>query len=70
MTSPIDTHDDIPEDLDFSVGERGKFYRPGAKLNFPVYLDSQVQLSLARIAYARGIDISTLANELLKKDIE
>ena len=27
----------------FKAGERGKFYRPGAVLQFPVYLDETVQ---------------------------
>jgi len=58
------------EEYDFSKGERGKFYRPGAELHLPVYLDADVQTALAALANAKGMDISTLANELLKKDIE
>ena len=30
------SNDDMPEEIDFSGGARGKFYRPGAKLNLPV----------------------------------
>lgn len=26
-------NDDMPDEIDFSGGVRGKFYRPGAKLN-------------------------------------
>ena len=62
--------DDMPAEIDFSKGERGKFYRPGAKLNMPIYLDEQVQDALAAIATAKGQELSTLVNELLKKDIE
>ena len=69
---PTKTHDsnDMPADIDFSQGTRGKFYRPDAKINLPLYLDPQVQATLAAVANAKGVDISALANDLLKKDIE
>ncbi len=41
---------DMPAEIDFSGGARGKFYRPGAKLNLPVYLDEQIQIGLAELA--------------------
>ena len=63
-------NDDMPDEIDFSKGERGKFYRPGAKLNIPIYLDEPVQNALAAIAAAKGQDLSILVNELLQKDIE
>jgi hypothetical protein len=62
--------DDMPAEIDFSGGTRGKFYRPGAKLNLPVYLDEQIQTRLAELANAKGVDFSTLVNDLLRKDIE
>jgi hypothetical protein len=62
--------DDMPAEIDFSKGTRGKFFRPGAKLNLPVYLDDQVQTRLAALADAKGVDFSVLVNDLLRKDIE
>ena len=62
--------DDMPGEIDFSGGERGKFYRPGMKMKFPVYLDTQVQDALVTLAQAKGQDFSVFVNELLKKDIE
>jgi hypothetical protein len=62
--------DDMPTEIDFSQGVRGKFFRPAAKLNLPVYLDEQVQSRLAALANAKGVDFSTLVNEMLRKDIE
>jgi hypothetical protein len=62
--------DDMPTEIDFSKGRRGKFFRPGTKLNLPVYLDDQVQSRLAALANAKGVDFSALVNDLLKKDIE
>lgn len=54
---------------DFSKGERGKFYRPGAVFKLPVYLDEDVEDYLAKKAEARGVELSELVNDLLKKDI-
>ncbi|MEZ0208496.1 hypothetical protein [Ideonella sp.] len=62
--------DDMPGEIDFSKGTRGKFHQPGAKLSLPVYLDDQVQAKLAALASAKGIELSTLVNDLLRKDIE
>jgi hypothetical protein len=62
--------DDLPAEIDFSKGVRGKFFKPGARLNLPVYLEADVQAYLADRAKARGIEVAQLVNELLKKDIE
>lgn len=64
------SEDDMPAEIDFSKGTRGKFHHPGAKLNLPVYLDDQVQTRLAALANAKGVDFSVLVNDLLRKDIE
>jgi len=57
-------------EYDFSQGERGKFYRAGAKLKIPVYLDEDVLTSLNERAASRGIEVSELVNEILKRDQE
>jgi len=62
--------DDLPAEIDFSQGVRGKFFHAAAKLNLPVYLDDQVQARLAALANAKGVDFSALVNDLLRKDIE
>lgn len=62
--------DEMPAEVDFSGGTRGKFYRPGMKLNLPVYLDADVQAYLAAIATRKGVPLSDVANDLLKKEIE
>jgi hypothetical protein len=68
QTTPHD--DDMPAEIDFSGGKRGQFYQTGAQLQLPVYLERQVQDRLAALASAKGVELSTLINELLKKDIE
>jgi cytidylate kinase len=54
---------------DFSGGVRGRFYRKGAKLRVPIYLDARLQSRLERIARKHGKDIGELVNTLLKKEI-
>ena len=63
-------NDDMPAEIDFSKGTRGKFFQRSAALNLPIYLDGQVQATLTALASAKGIDLSALVNDLLKKDIE
>lgn len=60
----------MPSEIDFSQSTRGKFFKHGAALLLPVYLEAQVQAYLADRAKARGIEVAQLVNELLKKDIE
>ncbi|WP_211233703.1 hypothetical protein [Zooshikella ganghwensis] len=57
------------DEYDFSKGERGKFFNPEAKKNLPVYLDAEVLEYFAARAEAKGIELNTMVNELLKKDI-
>lgn len=59
----------MPAEIDFSGGTRGKFYRRNARLNLPVYLDADVQAYLGAIAARKGVPLSELTNELLKKEI-
>jgi hypothetical protein len=67
--TPRRRDDDMPAEIDFSGGERGKFFRPGARLSLPVYLDADVQAYLGKIAAKKGVALSELANDLLKKEI-
>jgi hypothetical protein len=55
------------DEYDFSKGERGGFYRPNAKMYFPLYLDDDVQTTLINLATAKGKDYSVFVNDLLKK---
>lgn len=62
--------DDMPAEIDFSKGVRGKFFQADSRLSLPVYLEAEVQDYLFARAKARGIEVGELVNELLKKDIE
>ena len=63
-------NDDMPQEIDFSGGKRGKFYRANAQVQLPIHLESSVQNTLAALANAKGVDLSVFVNDLLKKDIE
>jgi hypothetical protein len=58
------------KEYDFSRGERGKFYRPNAKLSLPVYLDEEVLAFVQRIARRRKTDLSSVVNQLLRSDMQ
>jgi hypothetical protein len=55
---------------DFSKGERGKFFRRGAEVRLPIYLDSDVQTYLAERAAQKGIPLGEMVNGLLKQQIQ
>ncbi len=53
----------------FSKGERGKFYRPDAVLNLPVYLEPDVANFVRELAKAKKTEMGALVNEWLRQDI-
>ena len=70
MSAPSSPDDDeMPAEIDFSGGVRGKFYRPDARISLPVYLEADVQANLVALAARKGVPLSELTNELLKKEI-
>ncbi len=58
------------EEYDFSKGEREKFFRPDLKLNIPIYLDEEVSAFVEKIASKKGVDRSSVVNELLRSDMK
>ena len=59
----------MKDEYDFSRAKRGKFYRPDAKLDLPVYLDSDVRDYLEAKAKSKGVEINEIVNDLLRTDI-
>jgi hypothetical protein len=58
------------KEYDFTKGKRGKFYHPEIKLNIPIYLDEEVSVFIEKIATKKGLDRSSVVNELLRGDIK
>jgi hypothetical protein len=59
----------MKEEYDFSNAERGRFYRADVQLNIPVYLDQDVESWFAEKAKIKGVNLQSLINELLRKNI-
>jgi hypothetical protein len=57
-------------EYDFSKGIRGKFYSPEAEFSFPIYLDSDVNEYLSKLADEKDMDIQQLVNEWLRANIK
>lgn len=59
----------MKDHYDFSVAERGKFYRADAEFHFPVYLEPDIHDFLSQLAEQRSIAVDELVNNLLRADI-
>ena len=59
----------MKDEYDFTSAERGRFYRTDVQLNIPVYLDQDVENWFAEKAKLKGVNLQSLINELLRKDI-
>jgi len=55
---------------DFSVAERGKFYRADVEFRFPIYLEPDVEEFVNSLAERRKVDVQDLVNQLLRADRE
>ena len=60
----------MKDEYDFSKGVRGKFYREDANFNLPIYLDSELQSFIAKIAKEQQSTMTKIVNKLLFKDKE
>lgn len=60
----------MKDHYDFSVAERGKFYRADAEFHFPIYLEPDVNKFLTRLAEQRKMDVQDLVNSLLRADMD
>jgi len=61
-------HDEIPAKVNLAGATRGKFYQSNLRLNLPIYLDADVQDYLNVITTKKGMPLSQLANDLLKRE--
>ena len=60
----------MKREYDFSKAVRGKFYRKGAELRLPIYLDPKLQSKLERLARKKGKDVGEMVNQLLRRDVD
>jgi predicted DNA-binding protein len=60
----------MKREYDFSKAERGKFFKEGAELRLPIYLETKLQHQLERLSRKTGKDVGDMVNELVKKEVE
>lgn len=60
----------MKREYNFDNAVRGKFFRKGAELHLPIYVDDATRRRLERIAKRNGKPVAELVNQLLKKDVE
>jgi len=59
----------MKQEYDFSKGERGKFYQPDTELYLPIYLEKETLEILKKLSKKKGIEMSAIVNEWIRKDI-
>jgi hypothetical protein len=57
-------------EYDFSKRERGKFFRPNAEVQLPIYLSAEVQSYLTERAAEKGVPLVEMVNALLRHEIQ
>ncbi|MDQ2776188.1 MAG: hypothetical protein M3Y57_14915 [Acidobacteriota bacterium] len=63
--------DDMPAEIDFSRGARGFHHiPPGAKVFVPASIEREVWEYFSEKAGQKGVELSELLSEILKRDIE
>ena len=60
----------MKREYDFSRAVRGKFYRKGAEVRLPIYLDAKLQEQVERLAEKNGKDVGEMVNQFVKKEVE
>jgi hypothetical protein len=72
MNNQPSEDNDMPAEIDFSKGVRGLHYiPPGAKVPMPASIERSVwEEYFSGKAEQRGVDLSDLLTEVLKRDIE
>ncbi|MBI2816908.1 MAG: hypothetical protein HYX72_08200 [Acidobacteria bacterium] len=64
-------NNDMPDEIDFSKGVRGLHHiPPGAKVFLPASIERSVWEYFAGKAGEKGVELSELLTEILKRDIE
>jgi len=59
----------MKKEYDFSKAEQGRFYRKGATLRLPIYLDAKLQNQVQDLANRTGRDITDVVKRIVKKEV-
>ena len=59
----------MKREYDFSKAERGKFYKRGAILRLPIYLDTTVQDEVEDLAKRTGRNVRDVVNRIVREQV-
>ena len=59
----------MKKEYDFTKADRGQFYRDGAKLRLPIYLDAKLQSQVEGLASRSGRDFQDVVNRIVDKEV-
>jgi uncharacterized DUF497 family protein len=62
--------EEMPAQIDFSQGERGKFYRKDAVFHYPVFLAPDLLKYFSDQAHREGVNLEPLLNKVLQGEME
>ena len=60
----------MKKEYDFSKAEQGKFYRPAADLEIPIYLNKDVKTFFIKRASDKNLDVNKVINRILEKEMD
>jgi hypothetical protein len=66
----VQPEEQMKPEYDFSIAERGKFYRAEVEFHFPIYLEPDVDKFVSVLAEERKMEVQELVNHLLRADKE
>ena len=69
MMTNNEQSDPLDQEIDFSNSVRGKFYKRGAELRIPVYLEPELLELLTEIASRKDIPLDSLVNTIIKNEL-
>ena len=59
----------MKKEYDFSKAERGRFYKKGAVLRLPIYLDASVQDEVEDLANRTGRNVRDVVNRIVREQV-
>ena len=59
----------LKKEYDFSKAERGRFYKKGATLRLPIYLDAKLQNQVEDLANRTGRDVGDVVSRIVEKEV-
>ena len=67
--APLSNRQRLKKEYDFSKAERGRFYKKGATLRLPIYLDAKLQNQVEDLANRTGRDVGDVVSRIVEKEV-